>query len=149
LAKWGNDLRQTYRTIAQAGSIAELDIHLLMNHSGGGVNAGYINYATNCSTTICVAAGNNFRHILKHCQIRTKGKTVASRMWFAPTVPSRAVNVLEAVAATPQGLDTSFSARGRDISEVQQVYEIYMKRERLSPENSSRLARVVRSSDLA
>jgi integrase len=42
LAKWGNDLRQTYRTIAQAGSIAELDIHLLMNHSVAGVNAGYI-----------------------------------------------------------------------------------------------------------
>jgi len=42
LAKWGNDLRQTYRTVAQAASIAELDIHLLMNHAIPGVNAGYI-----------------------------------------------------------------------------------------------------------
>jgi integrase len=42
LAKWGNDLRQTYRTIAQAAGIADLDIHLLMNHSVSGVNAGYI-----------------------------------------------------------------------------------------------------------
>ena len=43
LAKWGNDLRQTYRTVAQTVGVAELDIHLLMNHSVVGVNAGYIN----------------------------------------------------------------------------------------------------------
>jgi len=42
LAKWGNDLRQTYRTVAQAAGIADLDIHLLMNHAIAGVNAGYI-----------------------------------------------------------------------------------------------------------
>ena len=43
LAKRGNDLRQTYRTVAQTVGIADLDIHLLMNHSVVGVNAGYIN----------------------------------------------------------------------------------------------------------
>ena len=43
LAKWGNDLRQTYRTVAQTVGVADLDIHLLMNHSVVGVNAGYIN----------------------------------------------------------------------------------------------------------
>lgn len=42
LSKWGNDLRQSYRTLAQAASVSELDIHLLMNHSLPGVNAGYI-----------------------------------------------------------------------------------------------------------
>ncbi|RUX94875.1 DUF4102 domain-containing protein [Mesorhizobium sp. M7D.F.Ca.US.004.03.1.1] len=42
LSKWGNDLRQTFRTIAQAAGVAELDVHLLMNHSIPGVNAGYI-----------------------------------------------------------------------------------------------------------
>jgi|SRR5271166_381534 len=42
LSKWGNDLRQTYRTIAQATGVPELDVHLLMNHSLPGVNAGYI-----------------------------------------------------------------------------------------------------------
>jgi integrase len=42
LTKWGNDLRQTYRTVAQAAGIADLDVHLLMNHSVVGVNAGYI-----------------------------------------------------------------------------------------------------------
>ena len=42
LTKWGNDLRQSYRTLAQAAGVSELDIHLLMNHSLPGVNAGYI-----------------------------------------------------------------------------------------------------------
>jgi integrase len=42
LSKWGNDLRQSYRTLAQAAGVSELDIHLLMNHSLPGVNAGYI-----------------------------------------------------------------------------------------------------------
>ncbi|MDX2051990.1 MAG: integrase arm-type DNA-binding domain-containing protein [Polyangiaceae bacterium] len=42
LSKWGNDLRQTYRTIAQSVGVSKLDIHLLMNHSLPGVNEGYI-----------------------------------------------------------------------------------------------------------
>jgi integrase len=42
LSKWGNELRQTFRTIAQAAGVMELDVHLLMNHSIPGVNAGYI-----------------------------------------------------------------------------------------------------------
>jgi site-specific recombinase XerD len=42
LSKWGNDLRQSYRTIAQCVKISKLDIHLLMNHSVPGVNEGYI-----------------------------------------------------------------------------------------------------------
>ncbi|WP_419695831.1 hypothetical protein ACN2CC_05630 [Mesorhizobium muleiense] len=42
LSKWGNDLRQTFCTIAQAAGVAELDVHLLMNYSIPGVNAGYI-----------------------------------------------------------------------------------------------------------
>jgi site-specific recombinase XerD len=42
LSKWGNELRQTYRTLAQVACVSQLDIHLLMNHSLPGVNAGYI-----------------------------------------------------------------------------------------------------------
>lgn len=42
LSKWGNDLRQSYRTIAQSVGVSKLDIHLLMNHSLPGVNEGYI-----------------------------------------------------------------------------------------------------------
>ena len=40
--KGGNDLRQTYRTVGQAAGVSDLDMHLLMNHSIPGVNAGYI-----------------------------------------------------------------------------------------------------------
>ena len=43
ISKWGNDLRQTYRTVAQTTGIADLDIHLLMIYAVPGVNAGYIN----------------------------------------------------------------------------------------------------------
>jgi hypothetical protein len=42
LSKWGNDLRQTYRTVGQAAGVNDVDMHLLMNHSLPGVNACYI-----------------------------------------------------------------------------------------------------------
>lgn len=42
LSKWGNDLRQTYRTLGHAVGLSRLDMHLLMNHSVPGVNEGYI-----------------------------------------------------------------------------------------------------------
>lgn len=42
LSKWGNDLRQTFRTIASAAGVSEFDAKLLMNHSIPGVNAGYV-----------------------------------------------------------------------------------------------------------
>jgi len=45
LSKWGNDLRQTYRTMGQIAGLSEIDMHLLMNHSLPGVNAGYITRA--------------------------------------------------------------------------------------------------------
>lgn len=42
LSKWGNDLHQTFRTIATAAGVSEFDARLLMNHAIPGVNAGYI-----------------------------------------------------------------------------------------------------------
>lgn len=42
LSKWGNDLRQTFRTLATAAGVSEVDAKLLMNHAIPGVNAGYI-----------------------------------------------------------------------------------------------------------
>ena len=42
LSKWGNDLRQSFRTIATAAGVSEFDARLLMNHAIPGVNAGYI-----------------------------------------------------------------------------------------------------------
>lgn len=43
LSKWGNDLRQTHRTLAVVARVPRVDAKLLMNHSlGGDVNDGYI-----------------------------------------------------------------------------------------------------------
>lgn len=42
LAKWGNDLRQSYRTLATTAGVSEFDARLLMNHAIPGANAGYI-----------------------------------------------------------------------------------------------------------
>jgi integrase len=42
LSKWGNDLRQSYRTLATIAGVSEVDAKLLMNHSIPGVNSGYI-----------------------------------------------------------------------------------------------------------
>ena len=42
LSKWGNDLRQSYRTCGQVAKIPGLDIKLLMNHALPGVNEDYI-----------------------------------------------------------------------------------------------------------
>ncbi len=42
LSKWGNDLRQSYRTLAAMAGVSEFDARLLMNHAIPGVNAGYI-----------------------------------------------------------------------------------------------------------
>jgi hypothetical protein len=42
LSHWGNDLRQSFRTLGQIAGVSELDCQLLMNHSVPGVNPGYI-----------------------------------------------------------------------------------------------------------
>jgi hypothetical protein len=43
LSKWGNDLRQSFRTIAAEAGVAEPVAVLLMNHALPGVNGGYVN----------------------------------------------------------------------------------------------------------
>jgi hypothetical protein len=45
LSKWGNDLRQSFRTLAQVAGVSKFDARLLMNHAIPGVNAGYITRA--------------------------------------------------------------------------------------------------------
>ena len=42
LSKRGNDLRQSFRTLATVAGISEFDSQLLMNHAIPGVNAGYL-----------------------------------------------------------------------------------------------------------
>ncbi len=41
-SKWGNDLRQTVRTIGTATGDFDFNACLLMNHAVSGANAGYI-----------------------------------------------------------------------------------------------------------
>ncbi len=55
LSHWGNELRQTYRTLGQIADISDVDMHLLMNHSLPGVNAGYITRSKLVGTHLRVA----------------------------------------------------------------------------------------------
>ena len=86
LLKWGNDLRQTYRTVAQAAGIANLDIHLLINHSVAGVNAGYITRSKLLNNHLRWQQEAISRQILGACAVRLGDRT-ASTIWL--TRPSR------------------------------------------------------------
>jgi integrase len=66
LSKWGNDLRQTFRTIATAAGVSEIDAKLLMNHAMPGVNAGYIT-----------------RHKLLHDHLRRQQQVISSAVFAA------------------------------------------------------------------
>jgi integrase len=87
LTKWGNDLRQTYRTVAQAAGIANLDIHLLMNHSVAGVNAGYITRSKLLNNHLRWQQEAISREIFGACLSQSGDKAAASRIWL--TQPSR------------------------------------------------------------
>lgn len=66
LAKWGNDLRQTFRTLATPAGVSEFDARLLMNHAIPGVNAGYIS-----------------RHKLLEDHLRAQQQSISSTMFGA------------------------------------------------------------------
>ncbi|MFG1287912.1 tyrosine-type recombinase/integrase [Xanthobacter versatilis] len=66
LAKWGNDLRQTFRTLATPAGVSEFDARLLMNHAIPGVNAGYIS-----------------RHKLLEDHLRTQQQAISNTMFGA------------------------------------------------------------------
>ncbi|MHB2266443.1 tyrosine-type recombinase/integrase [Aliihoeflea sp. PC F10.4] len=83
LSKWGNDLRQSYRTIATTAGVSEFDARLLMNHAIPGVNAGYItrhklleehlrSQQQAISDTMFAALGETVK------------KTAVMRAWLAP-----------------------------------------------------------------
>jgi hypothetical protein len=63
---WGNDLRQTFRTIATVAGVSEIDAKLLMNHAMAGVNAGYIT-----------------RHKLLHDHLRLQQQVISSTVFAA------------------------------------------------------------------
>lgn len=87
LSKWGNDLRQTFRTIAQAAGVAELDVHLLMNHSIPGVNAGYITRNKLLSDHLRQQQEAISRRMLEAGRSRQRESKDSASAW--PALPSR------------------------------------------------------------
>jgi integrase len=90
LAKWGNELRQSFRTIATVAGVSEFDARLLMNHAIPGVNAGYItrhklledhlrNQQQAISTTIFGGLGTSI------------AQSAPFRHWLAPGAARRAI----------------------------------------------------------
>jgi len=66
LSKWGNALRQTFRTIATAAGVSEIDAKLLMNPAIPSVNAGYITRQAFREPSTEPAASN------KQCSIKSR-----------------------------------------------------------------------------
>lgn len=97
LFKWGNDLRQSYRTLGQAAGLSEIDMHLLMNHSVPGVNAGYITRAKLLGDHLRAAQEGLSGFIIDH-GTRKKGSVPPERAW--PNLPSRRIGD-ETLDSTP------------------------------------------------
>jgi integrase len=114
LSKWGNDLRQTYRTIAQTAGIGDLDIHLLMNHAVAGVNAGYITRSKLLSDHLRQQQETISRKMIEVVRDRVKRDEQRAAAW--PRLPARTVlkNVLQPVennSATNPTLAVAVSPR--------------------------------------
>ena len=74
LSKWGNALRQTFRTIATAAGVSEIDAKLLMNPAIPSVNAGYITRQAFREPSTEPAASN------KQCSIYSAGRIDHARL---------------------------------------------------------------------
>jgi len=89
LSKWGNDLRQSYRTLGQAAGLSEVDMHLLMNHRLPGVNAGYITRDKLMSDHLRAAQQRLSSHIVLSGMAPRKDGRPRERVW--PQLPSRRI----------------------------------------------------------
>ncbi len=79
LSKLGNDLRQTYRTIATIAEVSDVDAKLLMNHAISGVNQGYIT-----------------RHKLLEDHLRARQQAVSTVMFSAMRDPEHRGSAVDA-----------------------------------------------------
>jgi hypothetical protein len=89
LFKWGNDLRQSYRTLGQAAGISEVDMHLLMNHRLPGVNAGYITRDKLLSDHLRAAQQKLTDYVMAAGTPPPKDGSKRERTW--PRLPSRRI----------------------------------------------------------
>jgi hypothetical protein len=89
LFKWGNDLRQSYRTLGQAAGISEVDMHLLMNHRLPGVNAGYITRDKLLSDHLRAAQQKLTDYVMAAGTPPPKEGSKRERAW--PRLPSRRI----------------------------------------------------------
>lgn len=96
LVKWGNDLRQTFRTLATSAGVSEFDARLLMNHAIPGANAGYIS-----------------RHKLLEHHLRVQQQAISDIMFGAIadlTRKDQAIPCWLGVRATRRAVETSWIA---------------------------------------
>jgi hypothetical protein len=89
LSKWGNDLRQSYRTLGQAAGLSEVDMHLLMNHRLPGVNAGYITRDKLMSDHLRAAQQKLSTYIVAAGTTPRKNRPACERTW--PKLASRQI----------------------------------------------------------
>jgi integrase len=117
LSRWGNELRQTYRTVAQATGIVDLDIHLLMNHSIPGVNAGYITRNKLLGDHLRQQQGMISRKMVE----ALRGRSIEGKKQVAvwPLVPARTV-----LADVLRGLDVSADVRAEKRQSVTRIARI-------------------------
>lgn len=85
LSHWGNDLRQTYRTLGQAAEVSEVDMHLLMNHSLPGVNAGYITRSKLMRDHLRAQQEKLSRFLIGSCVGRGKRSSAELSRWLNST----------------------------------------------------------------
>ena len=97
LSKWGNELRQSYRTLAQPAGVSELDVHLLMNHSLPGVNAGYITRHRLLENHLRDAQEKISKVVMDAAKRSTNGSASATVTWLQAFRPP-------ADHAAPQGV---------------------------------------------
>lgn len=96
LSKWGNDLRQTYRTLATVAKVSGVDAKLLMNHAIPGVNEGYITREKLVEDHLR-AQQQAIADIMFKPVIGELGRPNALRAWLGPRATRKAI---EAAAAT-------------------------------------------------
>lgn len=114
LSKWGNDLRQSFRTLAQVAGVSEFDARLLMNHAIPGVNAGYITRSKILEDHLR-AQQEAISCVLMKPALALAANERPVKSWLSPGAARATVRRADAeyrfrkviIGATPQGARTS------------------------------------------